>query len=164
MFLRKIFSSAVSDSDSPKVPSIIINPVAQPEAEPQRGLRRTAAVSNLASLDDAPEAAMDEQFTGSTVSIARSFAAVTVSATRVERRIVPSILPMRKGYEMEEPCFLIANSFQYLHDDAEESSSDYEVTPVKNERLVVRANMQSTKNSTDPDSLEKIWNGRSSPN
>lgn len=166
MFIRKIFASPVSDSDNPEVPGIIITAPVQSEAAPQRGLRRTAAVSNLASLDDVPEAAVGAQFTSSTVTIAHSFAAasvtVTVSESRVERRDASSFLSMKKGYELEDPCIFIGHLLQQpsCFDDAEESSSEADFTPCN--KLAVPAPVRRLSNSTDPDSLEKIWKGISS--
>lgn len=158
--LRRILFGSDRESDSPAVPSIIITVPVQPETALQRSLRRTAAVSNLASLVDEPEAAMVEPCTDSSATIIHRLAAVTVSETPVEHRAASSYLSMKKGYELEDNSCLSAHHLVYF-DDAEESSSDIDFTP--STKLAAPAPARRLSNSTDPDSLDKIWYGRVSP-
>lgn len=174
MLNRFIFgtpTSSESDHDLPAAPHITVTDVyPQPETAPERDLRRSDRASNLLDLVDGFDEEIGTQFTSSTFVMVRTFAAAAsgntaaVSAIRLERREASSVLPMRKGYELEEPVCFIANKFvqTILHDDAEESSSEYDAQPAKQDNLAVPSTIHSGKNSTDPDSLENLWN-RNSP-
>ncbi len=168
--LRKLIfgtPSPENDNESPAVPDITVTLA---DTQPATGLHRSQkATLDLAALDDEEvDDAIHEEFMSTTVIMVRSFASVSgksveVSGLLAEHRAASAVLPMRKGYELEEPSIFIAGTFQHtlIHDDAEESSSDYDVQPVKQDKLAAPSPSYSGKNSTDPDSLENIWNRKS---